>query len=237
MKNIFVQKVEDMFMATNYMPSADSDFLTWAKNFSTYLTAHAVAMGFTAGDATNIDDVVDGFDAAMSQHVTKRDAALAARQQKDADKGSAVDEIRAMARRIQASPQVTDEDRQALGLPVRDGIRSMAVEPDMRRPYGIVDTSDPFRHTLKYREEGAAGRGRPEYAIGCEVWMKILPAGEPVPTNPDDLAYAGTNSASPYVCEFSGSDASKVAHYRLRWVSRGGAKGPWSEVISATIVG
>ncbi|MDO8302623.1 MAG: hypothetical protein Q7T18_05220, partial [Sedimentisphaerales bacterium] len=149
----------------------------------------------------------------------------------------AEDEIRSMARRIQASPQVTNADRQAMGLNVHDTARTLVSDPAMGRPYGIVDTSEPFRHTLKYREEGAEGRGRPEYAIGCEVWMKIQAPSEPVPTNPDQLAYAGTNSASPYECEFDGADASKVAHYRLRWAARDGSKGPWSEVISATIVG
>ena len=224
-------------MANNYLPSTDSDFLLWAQNFSTYLTANAATMGFTAGDAQTVSMYVDNYDTAMTVHVTKHDAAMAARQQKDTDKDIAEDIIRVMARRIQASPQVTDDDRRAMGLPVHDGVRTLAAEPQMLRPYGIADTSKPFQHTIKYREEGAEGRGRPDYAIGCEVWMKVTAAGEPVPTNPDDLKYAGTNSASPYNCEFAGSDASKVAHYRLRWVTRDGAKGPWSEVISATIVG
>jgi hypothetical protein len=162
---------------------------------------------------------------------------MSAREQKDEKRVTAEMIIRSIVRQFQASPDVTDAQRQAMGLPVRDSVRSLAAEPDMRRPDGIIDTSKPFRHTLKYRQEDAAGRGRPEYASGCEVWMKILPAGEPVPTNPEELTYAGTNSASPYVCEFDGADASKVAHYRLRWVARNGAKGPWSEVISATIVG
>lgn len=224
-------------MGKSYFPAADSDFLLWALNFSTYLTANATTMGFTASDASNIATVTGGFEDALNLHVTKSDIAHAARQQKDADKDSAIGEIRAMARRIQVSPQVTDEDRQAMGLPVHDGVRTLAAEPAMGRPYGIVDTSKPFRHTIKYREEGAEGRARPDCAIGCEVWMKITLPGEPAPTNPEDLHCLGVNSASPYVCELAGTDACKVAHYRLRWVTRDGTKGPWSELISATIVG
>lgn len=224
-------------MTKPYIPNTDSDFLLWALNFSTYLTTHATSMGFTESDAQNIATAANGFDTALSQHVAKRDAAAAARVQKDAGKASAKDEIRAMARRIQASPQVTDEDREAMGLTVRDSVRTLSSEPKMNRPYGIVDTSKPFRHTVKYRQEGAEGRGKPDYAVGCEVWMKIAAASEPVPTNPDDLKCLGTNSASPYIREFAGGDANKVAHYRLRWITRDGTKGPWSEIISATIVG
>jgi hypothetical protein len=34
---------------------------------------------------------------------------------------------------------------------------------------------------------------------------------------------------------FSGGDGGKNAHYILRWVNTRGQKGPWSEVVSATI--
>jgi hypothetical protein len=224
-------------MANDFVPKADAEFLTWSQNFSGYFAAHAVSMGFSATDAQHVTEDVDGFNVGMADHITARDAACAARQGKDERRTLAESDIRALARRIQASPQVTDEDRQALGLPVRDRVRTLSSTPQMRRPYGIVDTSEPFRHVIKYRDEGAKGRAKPDYAFGCEVWMKITAPGEPVPINPDEFKYAGTNSASPFVNEFAGSDGSRIAHYRLRWVSRDGTKGPWSEMLSATIVG
>lgn len=32
------------------------------------------------------------------------------------------------------------------------------------------------------------------------------------------------------------SQGGQTAHYMLRWVSTGGEKGPWSELVSATVV-
>lgn len=223
-------------MANGYIPNGDSDFLTWAQNFSTYFTAHAVSMGFTASDATAVNDVIDGFDDSLGQHVAKQEGSRAACLQKDADRGSAEETIRAFVRRIQAAPQVTDEDRQALGITVRDRLRAMALAP-MRRPVGSIDTSEYLVHTIRYREEGAQGRARPQNAIGCEVWLCVTANGQPAPTSPEQFTCAGLNSASPFVKKFDGADANKIAHYLLRWATRSGDYSGWSEILSAGIVG
>jgi hypothetical protein len=47
----------------------------------------------------------------------------------------------------------------------------------------------------------------------------------------------GLNSASPFSVQYGIEDTGKRAHYMLRWVSRDGAKGPFSEIRSVTIVG
>ena len=187
----------------DFLPRRDNDFLNWASNFSSYVTAHSGELPIDAQQAAAVSTEVNGFRTNLNGHTAARDASQAACELKDEKKATAEAVIRNLARQFQASPDVTDAQRQAMGLPVRDSARTLAAEPDMRRPYGIIDTSKPFRHTLKYRQEDAAGRGRPEYAVGCEVWMKILPAGDPVPTKPEDLTYTGTNLASPYTCEFA----------------------------------
>jgi hypothetical protein len=108
---------------------------------------------------------------------------------------------------------------------------------EVSRPIGSADTSERFMHTIRYRSEGSSGRARPENAKGCEVWMKITAPGEPAPTKPEEFTCQGLNAASPFVKQFSGDDAAKTAHYLLRLVLRDDSKGPWSEMVSATIVG
>ncbi len=44
-----------------------------------------------------------------------------------------------------------------------------------------------------------------------------------------------TDTRTPYVADFNGADANKVAHYMLRWESTLGDVGSWSETASATI--
>lgn len=64
--------------------------------------------------------------------------------------------------------------------------------------------------------------------------MKI---GDPAPTDPKELRFLATDTATPYVMEYDGADANKAAHYMLRWVNRKGESGPWSQTVSATITG
>ena len=57
------------------------------------------------------------------------------------------------------------------------------------------------------------------------------------PVDPSECTFLALDTASPYVATYAGTDANKMAHYMLRWVTKGGDKGPWSETVSATIGG
>jgi len=43
--------------------------------------------------------------------------------------------------------------------------------------------------------------------------------------------------STPYLAEWTGTEAGKTAHYRARWLKTDGSRGPWSETASATIAG
>jgi hypothetical protein len=77
-------------------------------------------------------------------------------------------------------------------------------------------------------------KAKPDGVMGCEIWVKV---GDPAPTDPEQLQFLGTDTRTPYVAEYSGEDAGKVAHYMLRWVNTKGEQGPWSQTVSATITG
>jgi hypothetical protein len=226
-----------MFMTRSYIPNSDSDFLTWATTFSTYLTAHAADLPIDAAEVTAVSSDVSTLRTNLNNHDAAKDAAHSARLNKDESRSTAEDAIRGVVRQLKASPLVTDIQLEAMGIPAADTIRSMGAAPEMYRPVGSVDTSQRLLHTIRYWDEAGSGKARPEYAVGCEVWMKITAPGEPVPINPDEFNCLGLNSASPYVQNHDGADGGKMAHYILRWIARGGEKGPWSEVLSATIVG
>ena len=49
--------------------------------------------------------------------------------------------------------------------------------------------------------------------MGCEIWVKV---GDTAPTDPSQLQFLGTDTRTPYVAEYGGEDAGKIAHYMLR---------------------
>ena len=220
-------------MAGDYIPHPDGDFDAWQDNFITYASANAAALGLdplidiaplTAGQTTWTTD--------RAANTAAQAAAESARQAKDAARGGLEDLIRPLVARLQASPQVDDAERQALGITVRDTIPT-PVGPPTTRPVVSVDTSQRLRHTISFADEATPTRkAKPAGVRGAQIWVKI---GDPAPVDPSELTFLATDTRTPYVADFDGADANKVAHYMLRWESTRGEPGPWSETASATI--
>ena len=121
-----------------------------------------------------------------------------------------------------------------MGVTVRTTTRGATNVPGTR-PVASMDTSQRLRHTVNFTDELTPNsRAKPEGTMGCEIWVKV---GDPAPTDPGQLRFLATDTRTPYVAEYGGEDAGKVAHYMLRWVNTKGAQGPWSQTVSATITG
>src|SRR5207302_8223959 len=128
------------------------------------------------------------------------------RQAKDDERDSLVALVRALVAQLQASPIVTDAQRQALGLTVRATTRTASPTPTSH-PVATVDTSKRLQHTIAFGDEATPGsRAKPDGVSGCEIWIKI---GEPAPVDPSELKYLATDTRTPYLAEFDGADAGK----------------------------
>ena len=220
-------------MAGDYIPHPDGEFDAWQKNFVTYATANAVALGLdplvdippvTAAQGTWGTDFV--------ANTTAQAAAKSAREAKDKARGDFEKVIRPLVGRLQASSAVKDAERAALGITVPDRVPTPAEIP-ATRPVVSVDTSQRLRHVIAFADESTPTRkAKPKGVMGAELWVKI---GDPAPVDPSELTFLAVDTRTPYTSDYAGADANKVAHYMLRWVNTRGEKGPWSETASATI--
>jgi hypothetical protein len=218
-------------MANDYVPRPDGNFDTWQANFVSYVSANMAALGLVAGDITPLTTAQTAWTTAYGGHTTAAAAAEAARQTKDDRRGDYEGVIRPLVRRLQAGPTVTDTQRQAMGVTVRD-TQPTPVGPPTSRPVGRVDSGQRLRHTVHFADEATpTSKAKPAGATGCEIWVKIGTA----PVDPAELTFLALDTNSPYVTEFAGADGGKTAHYMLRWVNPRSEKGPWSETVSATI--
>ena len=217
----------------DYIPGADGYFDAWQINFLTYATANAAALG--------LDPLVDIPPLTAAQGVWTTDlaantaaqaAAQAARQGKDAARGAYEGLIRPLVARLQASPDVDDTERAALGITVPDTIPTPVGAPETR-PVVSVDTSQRLQHTISFADElTPTSTAKPAGVRGAQIFVKV---GDPPPADPSELTFLGTDTRTPYLAPYTGADANKVAHYMLRWESTRGDTGPWSETASATI--
>ena len=220
-------------MAGDYIPRPDGDFDAWQANFITYASANAAALGLDPLiDIPPLITAQGTWTADRAAHTAAQAAAQAAREAKETGRGGLEGVIRPLVARLQASAAVDDTERQALGITVRDAIPT-PVTPPITRPVVSVDASQRLQHTIAFADEATPTRkAKPAGVRGAQVWVKI---GDPAPVDPSELTFLATDTRTPYLAQFEGADANKVAHYMLRWESTRGEPGPWSETASATI--
>jgi len=220
----------------DYIPRSDTGFQAWVDNFVTYAQTHLAELGLGIPDVVPIAAGRADFDTKMSANFTAQQAAESARQAKDASRDQLESLIRQLVRQLQASPDVDNSERAALGITVPDTIRTTSVGGISTRPIGAVDTSQRLRHEIRFTDEATpTSRAKPAGVMGCEIWVKVAAVGEAAPSSADELSFLSMDTASPYIIVYDGKDGGKNAHYMLRWVKTNGEKGPWSETISATI--
>jgi hypothetical protein len=216
----------------DYIPASDAEFNAWQANFVNYANLNLANLGLVILDLTSIFSAQAAWTPSLTAHVAAQANAQSARATKDANRTALEVLIRALVRRLQASPSVSDAEREALGITVPDTGATAAATPTTR-PICQVDTAQRLRHTIDFTDESTPTRkAKPAGVLGAEIWVKIGPTP---PVDPGELTFLAVDTRSPYTRDYPGSEGGKQAHYMLRWVNTRGETGPWSETATATI--
>ncbi|MCI0360522.1 MAG: hypothetical protein L0211_18755 [Planctomycetaceae bacterium] len=218
----------------DYIPRTDANFDAWQTSFVAVVNGNLAGYGLVAGDMTPVTTAQTAWNSGFSAQQTAQAAAEAATQTKDANRETLTAAIRALVRKIQATPSVSDTDKAAAGITVPDTTPTPS-GPPATAPVGKVDTSQRLQHTIHFSDSATpTSKAKPAGVRGCEIWMKV---GTPPPTSASDLAFVTLDTRTPHVIAFDGADANKTITYWLRWVSTRGETGPWSAAVSATVSG
>ena len=81
----------------------------------------------------------------------------------------------------------------------------------------------------------SARRARPAGVLGADVWVKLVDADQPTPTNPAALTFLTMTTKPTFRADFKPGEGGKSAVYMARWINTRGEKGPWSEIATATV--
>lgn len=222
-------------MPGDYIPAADPSFHVWQANFHSYLSSNFAALGLVIGDVTPITGAKATWELAFADHAAAQAAAQSATAAKNGARASYVALIRPLVNRLQASPDVDEAEKAALGITVGD-TKPTPTGPPASRPVVRVECGQRLQHTIHFSDEATpTKKAKPPGVLGAEIWVAIVPIGQPTPTDPEDFSFVALDTATPYTLDFDGPDGGKNAHYILRWVNSTGEKGPWSETASVTI--
>jgi len=222
-------------MAERRFPRPDADFAAYMNNYYAAVEKFWQVQGFSESELKPLKEALAAWSAAFPAHVAAQNAAEAARQSKDAARRTLEAEARPVTSFIQGFPKTTDADRATIGITVRDTSGTPTPIPTTR-PQTLVRAGGRLTHTLRLTDESTpTRRARPKGVLGAEVWLTLIDAGQPAPTDPTALAFL-TMAIKPSIrADFRSGDGGKTAVYMTRWVNTQGEKGPWSEIATATV--
>ena len=217
---------------SDYIPDSDADFLAWLNNFVNYGNLNLAQLHLVAADFSPFLGLREQFTDALTNNEAAQANARGARVTKDNLRDHIEELIRPFVGRLQGTAGITDEQRENLGITVRSTTRSRVAAPTTR-PVVTIDTRQRLEHTIIFVDElTPSSKAKPPGVQGCEIYMKV---GGALPAGPSELKYLATDTRTPYVVEFEGTQGGQIAYYMLRWISTRGETGPWSQTVSATI--
>ena len=217
-------------MAKSLQELSDSELIDVANQLVAAMSANPPAYGTSAPKIAALDALRVTFDTDVTAQVAAAAASKAATATKEGSRAPLVNAMRGHRDTAKASG-ATEAQMAATALP----FGGEKVPPTATVPAGSVDTSQRLRHTISWTDAAAPdNKRRPRGAMGAEIYVKL---DGPPPTDQTQCTFLTVDSATPYVAEYDGADAGKMAHYMLRWRMRDGSTNAWAETISATITG
>ena len=211
-------------------PSKEAERDAYFRNCNTYLGEHAIRLSVKPDAISTLDrDFSNWTDLYQQSQNEETSTKLIV-----ANKNAAMEKIMQTFRTIYGDiPQssLTADDRSVLKLEERSTTRTPAPVPTTF-PVGKINSTNRLEHSISFTTEDGK-YGKPEGVRGCQIWCK---EGEPA-LDEKQLLFLGTDTASPFLKKYLIADAGKTIHYWLRWENTRGETGPWSAVVSATVLG
>ena len=193
----------------DYVPTNDNDLNAWIVNFNTVLNANLATLGLVAADITTLSSTTSAFSASITTAITAEAAYRQAVENKKTRRAALEIALRAMVKRVNGHPGMTDAIRAQLGITVPDRIPSRhgvgpevpVVELELKPGQVVVHFGTTPGNELT--------NGKPAWAIGCNIYRKKA--------SDADWTLIAFDTASPYVDTITGP----AANYQYRVAYRG----------------
>jgi hypothetical protein len=215
-----------------YIPRRDTALLAFARTFAEGVANRPGAFGLMASDAAALEAAVGAYAAALArcQDVsTRTKVALAA---KDAARSALLPVIRFYAQQIKANGGVSDAAKVAIGVPVKDAVRTRVSAP-ATQPRLTVQGAAPLRHVIRFHDAAAPlARAKPPAAMALLLFQHV---GSSPPAAPEQARFVGFVTRQPFAVALAAADVGKTAYYYGKWVTSTGLEGPWSAPVSSTV--
>lgn len=221
-------------MANEFIPRSDARRLVFAQIFTAELPGVAAQVGISPAQVSDLQSKNAAARQAYTQHQTQKALLRAAKTAKNQAIAALVETIRAIARLVRASPDVTDEILARLGMPVPDRTptpRRLSLED---RAYITRLIQTPTEHKFYFSNEATPdSRAAPVAAVGAVIYLKV---GGDRPAGKSGMRMVGFVTSAPFSFRFEPEDVGKTAWWVAAWTD-GDSESTASEPYSATVTG
>lgn len=128
-----------MSIKTDYIPSGELAALAYMRQSAAVVSASPTTYGVSTTVINALNTALDAFDGGLQSAHTQYELSKSTTVAKDAAKETAIAQMRAMVRQIQANPNVTDTQKAEAGLPVHSSSRAPV---PCYTPTALVATAD-----------------------------------------------------------------------------------------------
>ncbi len=222
----------------DYLPLAENAFNEWQANFTKQVTENLAAWNIppAAADAlVKAKAIYDPAYLAANKGVQKVRTPKQTKVKNDATAAYMAAIRRFVKQWLAFNDAVTDAERLALGITVRDVVRTASGIPQSI-PNIVVVPMPGSCLKITFRQapnaEGISRRGKPADVAEIEIAAWV---GDAVPADGDGCNIKSRYTKSPVLLQFKGEDAGKTANVFGRWIGKGKQPGPWSNAFAEVI--
>lgn len=214
----------------DFIPRKDSELVAWSSNFTNQITTHATEWEVTPEEVVELQTDNSDFSTLCEQTDSPASNSVLVTA-KNTARDKLLKNIRKLVGFRLKNPVITDAQRVALGLHVRDTTHSSIPVPKTR-PEIDIDVLDFRRLKVIFHDMGSDKKAKPYGINGAIIAYAILDA---VPTDIALLTRSVLATRTPHTLEFTEAERGKTVYVAICWQNEKGEKGPWSEIESAIV--
>lgn len=243
---------------SRFIPDADSDFARMAKVFSKHVAEQAARFPLSPRQVEMLTASVKAFRSALKTALWSDTRGPVATRLKNHAREQAEKVVRAVARILRGMEEgsLTSVDRLMLNLHERPGRLKRRACPNIAPVLKYVGSTSPpdshchgrysgGRHRLEYGNDfDRASGAKPHGVARMELFVELVPVGDPVPTHPGQLSggrlwYLRSFTNSRFEVDFPvlADGTPMLVVYWGRWADACGGVGPFSRTCVARVEG
>jgi hypothetical protein len=209
----------------SFIPGAYAAFLVWSKTFLLGCIKYVKLFGLKGPSLTPPVELLQHFEALYLKSEAEHDQTTTMlKAQCRAELESAE---RTIARYLQVHPEMTDEIRLELGLPLRKtGGKARASAAPTERPTLVVKPVDNGQISVAITTDW------PENAKGLKILHEL---GDKPESVADLKRHAVFSSRKKYIFEFNREERGQAVHFAACFDNGRGQSGPYSDIVNTIV--